>query len=297
MVFPSDNMQDEFFYGLMWPKNITHALITFLHTEKQVGNWVWNSSNLSAILEARGYLNTTFHMDYTSIEVHGRVKKLRSRYALFDRMISQSGVVWNQDTNFVYASPHLWEAWREIYLMARAYMTQGEPLFDELKVLFPPDDGPQDDPDDEDDDDVIVIVDSSDDEMPIFQHEVMHALPALDQVDLQLPIAPDSPIAEVVMISSDKDSDDFLGYFDSDISLDWSDEENHIPVVMVEEAISEIVNPPPPNITVEDADEMNSPNSVVSIPAESLFAIREAMRSIPQFTLRDGFTTSDDDSN
>ncbi|KAL8526250.1 hypothetical protein ACS0TY_015464 [Phlomoides rotata] len=291
MVFPNMNLQDEFFYGLMWPKNITEALITFLHTQKQVGNWVWNSSNFSAILRAQEYLNATFHTDYTPVEVLGRVKKLRSRYGLFSRMISQSGVVWNQEQNFVYAAPSMWEAWKEMYTMTRAYMTQGEPLFAELKALFAPDDPPQDD------DELIVIVDSSDDDLPIFQHEVMQPLPPLDQVDLNLPIAPDSPIAEIVIISSDEGSDDYQGYFDSDIELDWSDDEDHIPVVMVEEAIGEIVNPEPPNNVVSMPNEINSPKEDLPIPSASIAAIREAMRSIPQFPLREGFTTSDDDSD
>ncbi|KAL8515034.1 hypothetical protein ACS0TY_013933 [Phlomoides rotata] len=111
--------------------------------------------------------------------------------------------------------------------------------------MFAPNDPPQDDP--KDDNELIVIVDSTNDDLPIFQHEVMQPLPPLDQVDLNLPITPDSLVAEIMVISSDEGSDDFQGYFNSDVELDWSDDENHIPVVMVEETISEIVNPELPN--------------------------------------------------
>ncbi|KAL8519162.1 hypothetical protein ACS0TY_010194 [Phlomoides rotata] len=136
MVFPMDNLQDEFFYDLMWCESITESLITFLLAQKQMGNWVWNSNNASALLEACEYLNSTFHTNYTSIEVLGRVKKLCSRYGLFSHMISQSGMVWNREQNYVYASPAQWALWRELYPMAQAYMTQGDPLYTDLKSLF-----------------------------------------------------------------------------------------------------------------------------------------------------------------
>ncbi|KAL8519166.1 hypothetical protein ACS0TY_010194 [Phlomoides rotata] len=173
MVFPMDNLQDEFFYDLMWCESITESLITFLLAQKQMGNWVWNSNNASALLEACEYLNSTFHTNYTSIEVLGRVKKLCSRYGLFSHMISQSGMVWNREQNYVYASPAQWALWREVvyfilllnilnwyflqacpliilslhcllfcinnlqlYPMAQAYMTQGDPLYTDLKSLF-----------------------------------------------------------------------------------------------------------------------------------------------------------------
>ncbi|KAL8523308.1 hypothetical protein ACS0TY_013327 [Phlomoides rotata] len=50
------------------------------------------------------------------------------------------GVVWNREQNVIYASPHQWAVWREMHHMSRAYITQGKPLFDELKALFAPND-------------------------------------------------------------------------------------------------------------------------------------------------------------
>ncbi|KAL8465088.1 hypothetical protein ACS0TY_034548 [Phlomoides rotata] len=114
MVFPNENLQDEIFYGRMWPKSITESLIPFLLTQKQLGHWVCNSNNGPIIMEACEYLNETFHTDYTNIEVLGCVNKLRSCYGLFSAMISQSGVVWNRELNYVYALPQHWVDWREV---------------------------------------------------------------------------------------------------------------------------------------------------------------------------------------
>ncbi|KAL8506970.1 hypothetical protein ACS0TY_017746 [Phlomoides rotata] len=105
MAFPYETMQDGYFYGLLWPKSITEALVTFLLTQKQLGHWMWNFNNGTTIMEAREFLNQTFHTDYTNIGVLGRVKKLRARYTLFSTMIAQYGVVWNRVTNLVYATP------------------------------------------------------------------------------------------------------------------------------------------------------------------------------------------------
>ncbi|KAL8531706.1 hypothetical protein ACS0TY_008339 [Phlomoides rotata] len=215
-------------------------------------------------------------------------------------MISQSGVVWNREQNYVYASPAQWALWRELYPMARAYMTQGDPLYTELKSLFAPDDVPPDGPLDEDE--LIVIMDSDDEDFPPLPLPIVHALPALDQHDFNQVILPDPPVAEVVVISSDDDSDDDMyGYFDSDVELDFSDDENHIPVLMIEEAIGEVVDPMPIRTAATNTqlealhDVPGSPNADLPIPSASLAAIRAAIRTIPYFRLRDYFTSSDEE--
>ncbi|KAL8535967.1 hypothetical protein ACS0TY_011569 [Phlomoides rotata] len=293
MEFLCEVIQDEFFYGLMWPKSITAALVSFLLTDKELVNWVWNSKK-PAIMEAREFLNVTFHTDYTNIEVLGRVKKLRSRYDLFNVMISQSGVLWNREINFVYATTQQWADWREMYPMSRAYRTQGEPLFTELRSLFAPNDGPLNDP--EDDDELIIIVDSDDEEMPPIPFQIVHALPALDQADLQQPMQPESPVPEVIVISSDESNHNYHDYFDSDVDLDLSDDEHQFPPLPVDDTIGEILNSDPMYSSSSSEYDIGSPTSTIPIPSESLFAIRATMLSIPYFPLRDGFTTSDDDS-
>ncbi|KAL8528215.1 hypothetical protein ACS0TY_005866 [Phlomoides rotata] len=117
MALPNDNIQDQFFYSIMWPKAITESLVMFLLTRKQVGAWVWNYKNGPSITEAQLYLNSMFHTDYTDIEVLRRVKKLCARFNLFNHMISTSGVGWNKENNFMYASQEQWMAWREVYPM------------------------------------------------------------------------------------------------------------------------------------------------------------------------------------
>ncbi|KAL8469614.1 hypothetical protein ACS0TY_032460 [Phlomoides rotata] len=184
----------------------------------------------------------------------------------------------------------------------RAYMTQGEPLYNELKELFAPNDPPPEDPND--DDDLIIIVDGDDEDLPMFQHEVIHALTTLDQFEVDLVIIPDSPVLEIVMISSDDDSNDIYGYFDSDFDLESSDDEDDIPVVIVGDPVGEVINPVPNDIVVANIniigsdDEVNSPMTDVPIPSASLAAIRDAISSIPKFPLlRDGFSTSEEDSD
>ncbi|KAL8483193.1 hypothetical protein ACS0TY_026026 [Phlomoides rotata] len=132
----------------------------------------------------------------------------------------------------------------QLYPMSRAYMEQGEPLYNELKALFSPDDGPPAAP--SDDDEMIIIVDDSDDEdfhpLPL---QVVQALPTLNQENLNYILLQDPPLPEIVVISSDSDDDgyDVDGYFDSDFELDYSDDEDHIPVVMIEDDIGEVIDP------------------------------------------------------
>ncbi|KAL8492914.1 hypothetical protein ACS0TY_024201 [Phlomoides rotata] len=98
---------------LIWPKPVTEGFVRFLLTQKATGNWIWNCNNGHAIVAAREYLNSTFHTDYSTVEVLGRVKKLCSHFHLFDHMISISGVEWDREMNYLFAPQHQWRLWRE----------------------------------------------------------------------------------------------------------------------------------------------------------------------------------------
>ncbi|KAL8548817.1 hypothetical protein ACS0TY_007907 [Phlomoides rotata] len=66
---------------------------------------------------------------------------------------------------------------RQVYPMARAYITHGEPLYAELKAPFSPDDAAENDP--LDDDELIIIVDSDDEEdLQPHPFQFLQALPA-----------------------------------------------------------------------------------------------------------------------
>ncbi|KAL8554079.1 hypothetical protein ACS0TY_002337 [Phlomoides rotata] len=136
MAFPMDSIQDTYFYGLEWPKHMTLELISCLINEKDLGNWRMNSNNLSACLNAREHLKNRFGRTYTTVDVVQRVKILRNRFEVFDRMISVSGVVWEKENNYVFAPMDQWKDWTKAYPISKAYLAQGEPLYDDLKSLF-----------------------------------------------------------------------------------------------------------------------------------------------------------------
>ncbi|KAL8457424.1 hypothetical protein ACS0TY_035326 [Phlomoides rotata] len=275
MALPNENIQDQFFYSLMWPKSVTESLVSFLLTQKQVGAWVWNSNNGPSIIEARLYLNSTFHTDYTDIEVLGRVKKLRARFNLFTHMISSSGVGWNKEQNFMYASEQQWKAWREVYPLSRAYTTQGEPLLDELKELFSPDDP-------EVDDDIIIIVDSDEEEIPLFHEEIVQAVPIVGD--------------DIVIISSDDDSFEGLFGFDSESDFSFLDVDDFLTDSSVDTVVGEIVD----QMGYEDGnnseEEVRSPTMRVPTISVSWNHLSETWHEHHTPTLRDGFTTSDSKS-
>ncbi|KAL8490584.1 hypothetical protein ACS0TY_022555 [Phlomoides rotata] len=181
-----------------------------------------------------------------------------------------------------------------MYPLSRAYRTQGEPLFTELRSLLSPDDGGDNDP--EDNEELIIIVDSDDEDVPPIPFQIVHALPTLDQADLQLPMQPDPPVPELIVISSDESNHSYHDYFDSDVDLDFSDDEYQFPPLLEDDTIGEILNPVPMYSSNSSEDSLASPTSTIPIPAESLFAIRAAMLSILYFPLYDGFTTSDEES-
>ncbi|KAL8512127.1 hypothetical protein ACS0TY_018543 [Phlomoides rotata] len=172
MANNSNVFQDDYFYGLIWPKPVTEGLITFLLTQKATGNWIWNSNNGHAIMAAREYLNSMFHTDYSTVEVLGRVKKMRSHFHLFDHMISISGVEWDRKINYLFAPQHQWRLWHE--------------------ELFAPDD-------DDGDDNIIIMIDSDNDDYPLIDEPVVHSLPAVVY----------NPLDEDILVINSDDDDDF----------------------------------------------------------------------------------------
>ncbi|KAL8530636.1 hypothetical protein ACS0TY_007610 [Phlomoides rotata] len=164
-------------------------------------------------------------------------------------MLVTSGVGWDREANFVDAPLEKWMAWRELYPISTAYMDQGEPLYDDLKLLFSPPD-PLNDPNliidmasDSDDDnpfepdedaftaanDVIIIPDSeSDDDQPldpdelVFPHDADVIIIPDFESDDDIPIeAADDQEWLDLMMEYDGDGSDLDG---SDLDLDLSDD-------------------------------------------------------------------------
>ncbi|KAL8472589.1 hypothetical protein ACS0TY_029696 [Phlomoides rotata] len=193
-------------------------------------------------------------------------------------MISTSGVMWDQVNNFVQASNVQWRDWREVYPMSRAYTFHGEPLFAELKILF----GPEEEDDGEG---LIIIVDSEDEDHPHYHEEVVNALPAA------VPNAPFIP--DLVIISSDSDSDDLYDMFDSDIELIFTTDEDVDGLEPVaSDPVAEVIDG-----FLNSEDEVTTPDTIVPSASETRFYFDDAFVSRDSYYLRDGFTTSDDDSD
>ncbi|KAL8468789.1 hypothetical protein ACS0TY_031836 [Phlomoides rotata] len=108
MSSPNSHNQDFFFYGKVWTKELTEFLVKFLIIEKNEGCWIWNETNMICIFSAMERINATFGLNFTPPVVHMRVRTLRSRWNMFNHLLSISGVYWNNMTNEMYASPEVW---------------------------------------------------------------------------------------------------------------------------------------------------------------------------------------------
>ncbi|KAL8539973.1 hypothetical protein ACS0TY_001541 [Phlomoides rotata] len=141
--------------------------------------------------------------------------------------------------NYLFASQHQWQLWRELYPMSRAYLTAGDPLYYQLKELFAPDD-------DEGDDDIITVIDSDDDNNPLIDDLVVHALPAVAYYPLD---------ADIVVISSDDDEEFIDDLFDSDVDLGFSSEEENVSAVVANDAVSGLSNVDPTHLNPAPIEE------------------------------------------
>ncbi|KAL8472250.1 hypothetical protein ACS0TY_029460 [Phlomoides rotata] len=141
--------QDRYFYSSTWSKEETVFLIEGLALEKNAGRWAWNGQNIDAIMSVKDRLNEEFNRNVTVQSIFQRICILRIQYRIFDKLVHQSDVHWDQDENVVYASLVTWDILRQEYPLTNAYLYQGDPLYDSLKIIFKPDGNESDDePDD-----------------------------------------------------------------------------------------------------------------------------------------------------
>ncbi|KAL8523295.1 hypothetical protein ACS0TY_013321 [Phlomoides rotata] len=112
--------------------------------------------------------------------------------------------------------------------MSKAYLTQGEPLYNELKFMF----GTEGPIANEDNPIIIPNSDDEDEQVP----NALDALPPPEPTDEQVPNAhnEDDLVAPVIVISDNED-DDILDDEDND-------SEDYFPLSSLEEAAGEVVN-------------------------------------------------------
>ncbi|KAL8530100.1 hypothetical protein ACS0TY_007256 [Phlomoides rotata] len=125
-------------------------------------------------------LKEKFNANYHPGEVVGSLELLRARFNLFEQMISSSGVYWDKEENIVNASSAQWKSWKEEYPMSKAYLAQGEPLYNELKYLFSIEESMADE------DNPIIIPDSDDEDEQV--PNAMNAPPPPAEPENQAPI-------------------------------------------------------------------------------------------------------------
>ncbi|KAL8520912.1 hypothetical protein ACS0TY_011459 [Phlomoides rotata] len=115
----------------------------------------------------------------------------------------------------------------------------------------------------------------------------MHALPAMGN--------------DIIIISSDDDSEDGMMGFDSDVEFSFSDDDfdvdDFLSDLSSEPALGEIVDGVVYMHGNSSKEEVASPTMRVPIISASWTHLNETWRSIPYPTLRDCFTTSDDESD
>lgn len=114
MANPGYSFQDRYFYSAKWSKTITFSLIEGLLSEKNLGHWRWDKSNTLAMLSVRNRINANFDKNFEFHEVFSKVRSLRSRFRIFDQMISTDSVEWDRETNSVHAPIHLWDEWIQV---------------------------------------------------------------------------------------------------------------------------------------------------------------------------------------
>lgn len=101
-----------------------------------MGNWQWNSNNVRAITVARDHLKSVFNTDFKLYEVLARVRALRNRFNIFEHMIACSGVEWDRQNNFVFASVDQWKTWRQVMSLITFYLTATCNLWSLIPTFF-----------------------------------------------------------------------------------------------------------------------------------------------------------------
>ncbi|KAL8554956.1 hypothetical protein ACS0TY_002948 [Phlomoides rotata] len=115
MSSSSNNLQDSFFYGRVWNKDLVLFLVNFLVIERNEDRWVWNQPNIGCIAAAQQRINVVFSTNLTPANVHTSVRRLRDRWNTFNGILCMSGVVWDRASNTMSVPAEMWPTLKMVY--------------------------------------------------------------------------------------------------------------------------------------------------------------------------------------
>ncbi|KAG8384009.1 hypothetical protein BUALT_Bualt04G0073500 [Buddleja alternifolia] len=117
-----------------WTEEIDKKFIAVLEAQAQLGNMV--HSKIDALFIAHEEVNDTFGTNFPLHIFRQRPYKLSNRYVVFKKITGYSGVAWDKDANVIRAFPNCWLTWIKDMPLTKAYIYQGESVWDALDVIF-----------------------------------------------------------------------------------------------------------------------------------------------------------------
>ncbi|GFP99729.1 hypothetical protein PHJA_002117000 [Phtheirospermum japonicum] len=128
--------QEEFLYNLGWTKEADKTFIGLLVDQRQLGLFKPGEPNLSSIEFCTDILNINLGTSYNHAYCIERVALLQNRYRVFRWMLRKHGLRHCKIIGLVTAPKEVWDDIFEKEPFSIAYQEYGEPMWNELRVIF-----------------------------------------------------------------------------------------------------------------------------------------------------------------
>ncbi|KAG8373658.1 hypothetical protein BUALT_Bualt11G0047100 [Buddleja alternifolia] len=128
--------QASFLYDALWTAEVDNKFIDLLREEVMLGNFRVGANNDQTLEVLRWIINVQFERDFSSLDVKRHVKKVQKRHRVFDWLVNMTGVLYDAYTNTIVGHPFVWDHICKECPFAYAYMTEGDPKWNELQIIF-----------------------------------------------------------------------------------------------------------------------------------------------------------------
>ncbi|KAG8388607.1 hypothetical protein BUALT_Bualt02G0143100 [Buddleja alternifolia] len=96
----------------------------------------WGAENSLAIEVVQWTLCVKFAKEFTFLDCSRHVRKLQKRHRVFNWLVHMAGVLYDHTTNTIIGAPFVWDHICKEQPFAYAYMSEGDPKWTELQVIF-----------------------------------------------------------------------------------------------------------------------------------------------------------------
>ncbi|KAG8377355.1 hypothetical protein BUALT_Bualt08G0024500 [Buddleja alternifolia] len=139
-TYGSLQAQADFLYDKEWTSVIDNMFIEYLANEAKLGDFRVGGVSTDTLEVLRWIINNRFDASFTLEQIYGKINLFHKRYRVFELVAHTNGIHYDMRTNTIIGAPFVWDYICREHPFVHAYMTEGDPNWQDLCAIFGKDD-------------------------------------------------------------------------------------------------------------------------------------------------------------